>query len=145
MTNPTYTCGHLTGFRTRCKNRVSFRTARCAAGHPVNKKLMKAVAQGREVPLDYVVQFDAEDMFVADSTDTIEIFGITVHHAEHIDYDEAGDPVATHRCVECGAQFPAPQGQASWTPEVFGVPEQCTRYIHRHRVDNTCRGEIVPL
>jgi len=142
---PKLTCGYQTAYSQFCKNPVKETTARCAAGHPVNTKRMKAALHGQPLPDVMTVQFDVDDMFEVAGTDELVWNGITFHHAKDVQFDSEGNPVPTHRCMECGMEYPAKQGAANWNLEYYGVPEQCNNFINRHRIDNTCRGEIVAL
>ena len=139
------TCGYQTTHNQFCKNPVRQTTARCAAGHPVNKKRMAATVQGQPLPDVMTVQLDVEDMFEVSGTDELVWNDITFHHAKNIQFGANGNPVSTHRCVDCGMEYPAKQGAANWNLEYFGVPEKCNNYINHNRTDDTCRGEIVPL
>jgi len=139
------TCGHQTSYNSFCKNPVAVTTSRCAAGHPVNKKRMAAALKGETLPDVMTVQFDVDDVFEAAGAEELVWNDITFHHAKDIQFDADGNPVATHRCVECGMGYPAKQGTANWKLEYFGVPEKCNNARNRHRIDNTCRGDIVAI
>ena len=139
------TCGHITANRTRCQNPVKYGSSKCSAGHQVNKRLRAAVMAGRVIPEVPTVELDMEDVFEVCEAEELEWNNIKFHHAQDIKFDSTGNPIPTHHCIECGMEYPAKEGVGKWKVEFYGIPEECNRNIPRHRVDNTCRGEITPL
>ena len=108
------TCGHLTGYNAFCKNPIKETTARCAAGHPVSKKRMKATLHDQPLPDVMTVQFDVDDVFEVAGSEELVWNDITFHHAQNMKFDADGNPVPRPTTASSAAWGTRPAERWGW-------------------------------